>query len=159
MHETTEYTYDQFYRLQADERFADTVVRWVADPSVRESIRRRADAEETAIDSLSAKRLSSQVIHVRYRATSPLGFGRMAETVPAVLNEASARIDVASGHPDWFMLVSDEPVIRDARLPIGFLVGFGSAIGLFVGFWSVLAVWYFVGAGRDGRGVAPGKAE
>lgn len=29
-----EYHYDDFYRLQADERFADTLVRWLASPSI-----------------------------------------------------------------------------------------------------------------------------
>ncbi len=149
-YETTGYTYDQFYRLQADERFADTVVRWIGEPSVREMIRKQAGAEDEAVDTLSAKRLSSQVIHVDYRAKRPSGFGRMAEVVPAVLNESSERIDAASEHPDWFTLVADEPVVRDARLSLGFLLGFGAVVGLFAGFWAVLAAWYFAG-GIDGK--------
>ena len=35
---TEQYTYDNFYRLQADERFADTVVRWLGSPRIVEDI-------------------------------------------------------------------------------------------------------------------------
>ena len=33
-----EYSYDSFYRLQADERFADTVVRWIQSAYVVQSV-------------------------------------------------------------------------------------------------------------------------
>ena len=143
MRETTEYTYDQFYRLQADERFADTVVRWLEEPSILEEIRSRAEASDLAIEALSANRLSSQVIHVRYRARRESDFGRMAEAVPAALNEASARINEASQNPDWFILVADEPVTRDARWSFGILLGLGIFFGAFFAFWTVLLSWYF----------------
>ena len=149
MRETDEYTYDQFYRLQADERFADTVVRWAEEPSVREAIRERAGAGDGVVDSLSAKRLSSQVVHVRYSARDSSDFGRMAEAVPATFNESSARINELSRNPDWFMLVADRPVMRDARLSFGFLLGLGTMLGAFAGFWTVLAAWYF-GVGTEG---------
>ncbi|MEI6650878.1 MAG: hypothetical protein WCL23_05630, partial [Candidatus Moraniibacteriota bacterium] len=48
---TTDYTYDQFYRLQADERFADTVVRWIAAPSVRKEIATSAGVASGVTDS------------------------------------------------------------------------------------------------------------
>jgi hypothetical protein len=66
---TDAYRYDQFYRLQADERFADTVVRWMAAPSVREEMI-SLGAPEPVVVTLSAKRLSSQMIDVRYSASS-----------------------------------------------------------------------------------------
>jgi hypothetical protein len=149
MRETSDFTYDQFYRLQADERFADTVVRWLGEPSVRETIRSRAEANDSSIESLSAKRLSSQVIHVRYTGRQKSDFGRMADVIPEVLNEASNRINEASQDPDWFMLVSDEPVIRDTRWSLGVLLGFGTFFGVFFAFWTVLLSWYFRDGTRD----------
>lgn len=145
MKETSEYSYDQFYRLQADERFADTVVRWLEEPSILETIRTRSGADGDAIDTLSAKRLSSQVIRIRYRSSRYDGFGTMAEAVPATLNDESARVNARSGDPDWFILVADDPVVRDVRLSFGFLTAFGIASGAFFAFWAVLFSWYFRG--------------
>lgn len=143
--ETAEYTYDQFYRLQADERFADTVVRWLEEPSVREEIASRSETSADVVGTISAKRLSSQIISVRYRARSVDGFGGMAHAVLETLNGESARLNELSRDADWFTLVADKPVVRDVRFPLATTLSVGFVGGIFVAFWTVLSVWYFRG--------------
>jgi hypothetical protein len=139
---TDAYRYDQFYRLQADERFADTVVRWVAAPSVRAKMR-SLGASERVIGTLSAKRLSSQMIDVRYSASSPKGFGDAKGAIVAALNDETEKLNADAKDPNWFTIVADEPVVSDARVPLRIAFGGGIASGLFFAFWSVLAARYF----------------
>ncbi len=68
--ETSDYKYDDFYRLQADERFADTVVRWLGSPRIVSDIYSTAhlDADSLGLSGLNkafkSERLSSQMIRV-----------------------------------------------------------------------------------------------
>ncbi|NTW75486.1 MAG: hypothetical protein HGB34_01145 [Candidatus Moranbacteria bacterium] len=145
MQETQDYTYDQFYRLQADERFADTVVRWLSAPSVRSDIRESSGVAARISDTIDAKRLSSQMIDVTYESSTYGGFGTMAVAIPEALNREAEKLNTLSKDVDWFTVMADEPVVRDARLTLGFLLALGTAIGMFLGFWVVLADWYFRG--------------
>ncbi|MEI7750395.1 MAG: hypothetical protein WCJ25_05365 [Candidatus Moraniibacteriota bacterium] len=151
---TSDYAYDQFYRLQADERFADTVVRWLATPSVRSDIRDAASVSADVTGSIDAKRLSSQMIAVTYVSRSTDGFGDMAHAVPDVLNRETAKLNALSKDPDWFVVLADAPQVRDARLSALFLLPFGIALGAFCAFFGVLIAWYFRGSNiRRGSGV------
>ncbi len=156
-HETQDYTYDQFYRLQADERFADTVVRWLAAPSIRTDVMKVSGVSAAVTDSISAKRLSSQMIAVTYVSGVRNGFGDMSKAVPEVLNREAGKLNERSKDADWFSVVADDPVVRDARIPLRFLLLLGVALGAFFGFWIVLIDWYFRGTG-DGK-VGAGKAK
>lgn len=140
---TPDYTYDQFYRLQADERFADTVVRWLAAPSVRSDIRSSAGVSASVVDSIVAKRLSSQMIAVTYSSQDRIGFGEMSRAVSGTLNAETAKLNALSKDTDWFVVLSDEPVVSDARIPARIMIPSGAALGAFFGFWIVLLVWYF----------------
>ncbi|HWQ60529.1 MAG TPA: hypothetical protein VN420_05305 [Candidatus Fimivivens sp.] len=148
MQHTTDYTYDQFYRLQADERFADTVVRWLETPSLRQEIRSVADVSPDVTDSIKASRLSSQMISVSYVSNSEHGAGDMATAIPDVLNRETMKLNELAKDPDWFVVLADEPTMRDARFPAWILLSIGAALGFFAAFWTVLIDWYFRGARR-----------
>ena len=85
----SDYKYDQFYRLQADERFADTVVRWLAAPSVRADIASGANTSPRVVSSISAKRLSSQMIDVRYSADRVADFGKTADAITSSISSGA----------------------------------------------------------------------
>ena len=148
---TSDYTYDQFYRLQADERFADTVVRWLATPSLQTDIGSVAAVSPDIPESIVAKRLSSQMIAVTYVSHSMDGFGDMSNAIPAVLNQEAAKLNALSKDPDWFVIMADAPVASDARLRIGLLLPLGIGLGLCFGFFGVLIAWYVQGpVGNNG---------
>lgn len=139
---TDAYRYDQFYRLQADERFADTVVRWMAAPSVRAEMI-SLGTPESVVATLSAKRLSSQMIDVRYSAPSMKGFGDARGAIVSVLNQETEKLNAEAKDPNWFTVVSGNPVVSDARVPLRIAFGGAAAAGLFFAFWTVLLVRYF----------------
>lgn len=139
---TNAYRYDQFYRLQADERFADTVVRWVTAPSVRAEMI-SLGAPRRVIVSLTAKRLSSQMIDVRYFAPSIEECGNAKNAIVSALNKEAEKLNTEAGDPNWFTIIADEPVVSDARMPLRIALGGGMVAGLFLAFWAVLLARYF----------------
>lgn len=147
----TEYSYDHFYRLQADERFADTVVRWLGSASFQEGIRHSAAVTDGVSGTIEAKRLSSQMISVTYVSPTREGFGDMARAIPEAVNLEAERLNGETGDPDWFIVLADVPAVRDARLPARLLLPLGAALGIFFAFWTVLIIYYFLDGSKRGH--------
>lgn len=145
---TTDYTYDSFYRLQADERFADTVVRWLGSPRVVEDIYRTAGLEEEHIslrdlkNVFVSKRLSSQMIEVSYTGADTRALQNIAESTVTVLNAYAETLNVNNKETRWFVVIGSDPVIRDARAHLSLVVMIGLALGIFIGFWGALLRHY-----------------
>lgn len=147
--DTTDYTYDGFYRLQADERFADTVVRWFGAPRVVEDIYSATglDAQNLGTRDLEnlfgAKRLSSQVIEVTYAYADVKTLGKIAGSVVTVSNRYADSLNRENDVSSWFVIIGGDPVIRDARIPFPPAFAIGVVLGLFIGFWVTLMRHYF----------------
>lgn len=147
--QTTDYTYDGFYRLQADERFADTVVRWIGSPRGAEDILRDAGMETKAYQTddlarfFDAGRLSSQVIRVEYVTTSRESAEKIAEGTTKVLNRYTDELNQGAKDPSWFTIEGSDPVIREARIPISLALTVALALGVFFGFWFAMFAEYW----------------
>lgn len=147
--ETTDYTYDSFYRLQADERFGDTVVRWLSTPRVVEDIYETAGLDGKGLDAkalgsvFSAGRLSSQVISVKYGGANKKALEQLSTAAVTVLNRYTDTLNTAEREKSWFVVIGSEPVIRDARVDMRMVLAVGLAVGVFFGFWIVLFRHYF----------------
>lgn len=146
--ETTDYTYDGFYRLQADERFADTVVRWLASPRVVEDIYREAHLDPTLLGLkdlsgvFTAGRLSSQMITVQYGSENQKMLGQLSTALVTVLNRYTETLNTEVKDKNWFVIIGSDPVIRDGRVPLRVALAVGLALGIFVSFWTVLGRHY-----------------
>lgn len=141
--ETSDYRYDQFYRLQADERFADTVVRWIAAPALKEAIDAEAGVQSGVIRDLKAVRLSSQMIEVTYEASSPAAFGKYAAAIARVINHESAKLNEQAKATDWFIVTEGVPAIGSAKLGFAPMAAGGLFTGVFLAFWTVLVRRYW----------------
>ncbi len=130
------YEYDHFYRLQADERFADTVVQWIVSPSLRA----RVFTDETP---LRARRLSSQVVEVTYRTRTATDAAAVAQRVTTLVNAEARKLNERQDVPNWFAVVADAPVTVPGAY--GAMVVFAASLfaGMFIGFWTVLLRQYF----------------
>lgn len=142
--ETTDYTYDSFYRLQADERFADTVVRWLGTPRVVEDIYREAHIDTAERATFRAGRLSSQVISVKYDGEYRKTLEQLSTALVTVLNHYTNTLNTEGQEKSWFVVLGSEPVLEDARVNLRTALLIGLALGLFVGFWAVLFRHYFL---------------
>mgnify|MGYP003512059204 FL=1 len=149
--ETTDYTYDSFYRLQADERFADTVVRWLTTPRVVEDIYYESRLNPTGLDAkalgavFSAGRLSSQMITVKYGGADPKVLEELARSAVTVLNRYTDTLNTEAREKSWFVVIGSDPVIRERHISPELALGVGLVLGLFVGFWLVLIRHYWSG--------------
>jgi hypothetical protein len=147
--QTSDYAYDGFYRLQADERFADTVVRWIGTPRGAEDILRDAGLETKSYTTnnlarfFDAGRLSSQVIRVEYVTTSASSAEQIATGVTKVLNRYTEELNQGGKDPSWFTIEGSEPVIRDARVPFWKAFVVSAVVGVFLGFWFAMFAWYW----------------
>lgn len=146
---TEQYTYDSFYRLQADERFADTVVRWLGSPRIAADIYAASGLPSDHMGArdlgrvFGAKRLSSQVIEVTYAGTSEKTVSSLSVSVTTVLNRYAESLNRENREVSWFIVIGSDPVIRDARSPLALAVAVGLALGAFIGFWGALLRHYF----------------
>jgi uncharacterized protein involved in exopolysaccharide biosynthesis len=147
--QTSDYTYDGFYRLQADERFADTVVRWIGSPRGAEDILHDAGVDTRTMNTTDLERffmvgrLSSQVIRVEYRAESEASAEKISHAMRGVLNRYSETLNQNVKDPSWFTLESGDPVIRDGRIPLWKVLIVSGAVGLFLGLWFSMFAWYW----------------
>ncbi|MEI8096599.1 MAG: hypothetical protein WCG73_00620, partial [Candidatus Moraniibacteriota bacterium] len=146
---TQDYTYDSFYRLQADERFSDTVVRWLGSPRVVEDI---YTAVGLPVDTMStktlstvfgAKRLSSQMIEVTYSDSSEKVLQKISEATIAELNTYTNSLNKENSEKNWFVVIGSDPVIRDVRVTFPFALAVSLVFGVFIGFWVALMKHYF----------------
>jgi len=146
---TENYTYDSFYRLQADERFADTVVRWLRSPRIVENIYGTVgiDTQHMSARTLKsvfgAKRLSSQMIEVTYRHPSEKMLEKISQATINELNTHASELNKENSEKNWFVVVGSDPVIRDVRVSLSFALALSLTLGVFIGFWVALVKHYF----------------
>jgi len=140
--QTEDYRYGDFYRLQADERFADTVVRWLESPRIVADIysgtgREVAMPAEYALGKVfSARRLSSQYVEVRFSAASPKIAESLSASLSRVLNERTKSLN-AGETQGWFRLEVEDPVIYPAHTPWGRILAGAVCVGVLLGIWAV----------------------
>lgn len=144
----SDYAYDDFYRLQADERFADTVVRWLSLPGIVNAI-----FEESSVDAsravrrplgnvFKAQRLSSQVIHVTYVTRDEDAARKTASALTSVINRETEKLNAAQQEKGWFVILADAPVVSDGAHGAASVLSLLILLGIFFGAWGVLLRHY-----------------
>jgi len=146
--QTGDYKYDDFYRLQADERFADTVVRWLGSPRVVVDIYNESKITTEGLSSrklsriFKARRLSSQVIEVSYITKDVKTAQGIAEAVVKIINQETEKLNELQKEEAWFTIAAEEPVIRENKWPWEVALLASLLLGIFFGFWAVLIRHY-----------------
>ncbi len=146
--QTTDYRYDDFYRLQADEKFSETVVQWLKNPRTVADVYTRAgiDSNKMSLRQLAksfvSEKLSAQIVSVSFSAKDENSAKKIAEAISEVIATNTESLNKNQNEDTWFLVVAQNPVIvRDEVSPlIIFLVSL--AIGIFVGFWLVMLRYY-----------------
>lgn len=140
-----EYRYGDFYRLQADERFADTVVRWLLSPGIVSDVLRQAGIyrKDASVKSFSQffspKRLSSQFIEVRFFSPDNNDGSKIAGALRDVLNREAQNLNVGSDKnvDGWFVVLVDEPTTYLYDPGFSRILLFSSTLGIFSGLCAV----------------------
>ncbi len=138
---TSDYSFDEFYRLQADEKFADTIVRWLESPRIQEDICHQV--KQDCSRKIKAKRLSSQYVEIIYFINKPETGKKEAKAIAQVLQNETKKLNLKQKNKNWFFLVVDDPVIKLNHWNIRKILGISVLLGLLIGFWSVLIKYYW----------------
>jgi uncharacterized protein involved in exopolysaccharide biosynthesis len=138
--ETAEYKYDDFYRLQADERFADPVVRWLGSLTVIEYIKNKSGISK--LQKIKAQRLSSQYIRVTYGVKKVADAKKISQAIIDVLSEETDGLNKIQQQENWFTLIGSDPIVMKDEFPISKVILFSILSGIFFGFWLVLIKYY-----------------
>jgi uncharacterized protein involved in exopolysaccharide biosynthesis len=141
--------YNDFYRLQADERFADTVVRWLGSPWVVKSVLTSAEMETTNLKDkqlrgfFSAKRMSSQVVDVTFITKNNSQAEKLSSSIKKIINQETEKLNEKQNQKGWFVVLGDEPVVTSNQKGWLFLVVLSGMIGLFISFGVVMFRHYW----------------
>jgi uncharacterized protein involved in exopolysaccharide biosynthesis len=141
-----EYSYDDFYRLQADERFADTVVRWIQAPHIIVNVFDEIDTNSMLFNKkkFDAKRLSSQVVNVEFVTFSKKDAKNVSKKLVILLNEESQKLNQKQDQENWFVILGSEPITENANKSLIFIFGVSLFLGFFVAFWAVMIRHYMI---------------
>lgn len=144
---TENYKYDNFYRLQADEKFAETLVEWLKSPRIEEEIFEEAgiDTADYSLKSLTksikAEKMSSQVVSVKFSSPNKKNASDIAEAVSKIVSKKTQSLNKDQKDETWFEVISENPVTKIDR--INLLVILFSFFGaLFSGFLAIMIRHY-----------------
>lgn len=138
---TNGYRYDEFYRLQADERFADTVVRWLESDRVKIDISN--DVRVSSFEKIKARRLSSQMISVNFLIREKRYSEKIVNSMAKILDKKTMELNKYQQDPNWFKILISQPTVSDHRLSFGKLILILLLSGIFIGTWVVFIKHYF----------------
>lgn len=146
--QTGDYKYDGFYRLQADERFADTVVRWLGSPKIAAGILENAgiNTSDWTLKRLTryfqVQRLSSQIINVTYVTADSELAKKTAKAIIESINRNSEELNKLQQEESWFLVIGENPIIRENKINWIFSGLIFLCAGIFIGTWVVFLKHY-----------------
>ncbi|MFA6048227.1 MAG: hypothetical protein WCV59_04640 [Parcubacteria group bacterium] len=145
---TDQFKYDDFYRLQADEKFAETLVEWLRDPRIVSDIYTKAgiDTQNFSLKQLqkglAPEKLSSQVVTVNFSAHDLKTAQKISQSIASIISQTTQSLNKNQKEETWFEVVPQKPVIVQYQ-PNFLFVLLGSILaGAFLAFWVVLVKHY-----------------
>ncbi|MFA9262862.1 MAG: Wzz/FepE/Etk N-terminal domain-containing protein [Undibacterium sp.] len=151
--DTVDYRYDQLYRLQADERMADTIARYLESGIGTELVAKGAGLDDTHADffikgKIQALRTSSQLIQVKYRTRTPVEAERISVSLLQTGERYTASLNEQARERNWFTLLASDTFVKDGRFTLLRTLLIAFALGALITFWTVIIRWYWYGDRR-----------
>jgi len=147
--DTQAFRYDEFYRLQADEKFADTVVEWLKAPRIAADIYTDSgiDAKNFSLNKLaksfSAERRSPQIVAVNFSASSSILANKLSASIVKIISQNIENLNKDQKENNWFKIISEDPVIIKFTPDYKIIILASLLAGVFLGFWVVMIKRYF----------------
>ena len=148
LQKSDQYKFDDFYRLQADEKFAETLVQWIKSPRVALDIWTAAgnSSENLSLKQLTklfkAEKLSSQIVSVKFSTANPETAKKISDSIIKIVSRETVALNQDQQEENWFEIVALSPVILISRVNPFLLFLATLAMGIFLGFWIVLVRHY-----------------
>ena len=148
LQKSDQYKFDDFYRLQADEKFAETLVQWIKSPRVALDIWTAAgnSSENLSLKQLTklfkAEKLSSQIVSVKFSTANSETAKKISDSIIKIVSRETVALNQDQQEENWFEIVALSPVILISRVNPFLLFLATLAMGIFLGFWIVLVRHY-----------------
>ncbi len=142
--ETSDYKFDDFYRLQADEKFAETVVQWLKSPRTVADIYADAGLQPKKLSmrqlagSLHPEKLSSQIVSVAFLAPNEESAQKISRAIVNVIIKNTSELNKNQQENTWFEVMSHRPVIAMRDFDPLLILFFSFSGGVFLGFWAAM---------------------
>lgn len=136
---TAEYKYDQFYRLQADEKFSETIVSWLKSPGVAKNIFEKAgvNTDQKTIHQLSksfrAEKASSEVIYISFGIPNEEEAKKIASAVSSIVSDKTKNLNTESRDLNWFKVDMSDLIILKNTQDLRVNLALAAFAGLFIG--------------------------
>lgn len=146
--DTPDYKYDNFYRLQADEKFTETLVQWLKSPRVELDIFNEAgiDTKSMGLKDLTRairpEKMSSQVVLVSYSTPSLETARKISQSIVKITANHTDQLNKDQQDETWFKVLAGDPVIVRNEADAATVFGASLAMGLFLAFWAVMIRHY-----------------
>lgn len=146
---TQDYQYDYYYRLSADEKYAETVSQWLSDPSVVNEIFSEAGVVDPnqslrgLSKAFSAEKLSSNYIQIRFKVKSREDGAKVTEALKKVLIGKNEQMDSQTESPNWFSLIFGSPVMVESKTNYSVIVLLSAMCGLILAIFAALVREYW----------------
>jgi len=145
---TPDYKYDDFYRLQADEKFVETIVEWLKSPRTVADIYSEAnlDFKNMSLKKLSraikAEKLSSQVVAISFGSKDQETAKNISQAINKVLAKNISGLNENQKENTWFEVVAHDPITIQDSLNFILVILISLSLGIFCAFWIVLIMHY-----------------
>jgi len=145
---TLDYKFDDFYRLQADEKFAETIVQWLQSPRTVAEIYSKAGLNTAQFTlrqltkSFKPEKLSSQIVVVNFSAANPEATKNISNSITEIISKNTDNLNANQKENTWFAIVAQEAVIVKNNFDPIIVLVVSFAVGIFLAFWSVLIFHY-----------------
>jgi capsular polysaccharide biosynthesis protein len=141
-----DYQYDQFYRLQADEKFGQNIVSWLEDSSFNNL--NRKDFEKSQIGSwgdvfgIKASQPSANYLKISFKSKDPRSAHLFGKVLKENLKERTGQLNFSQSD-NWFKLIFSETYVTQNNPNIYIFLIVSFLLGFFLGFLAVLFKDYF----------------
>ncbi len=142
---TADYRYDQYYRIEADEKFSDTVEQLFRIPGVAQEIFSRAQVNKNYTlgqlrKSFKATKLSPELVEVHYTCDSKETADKISEAIASVVSERVKSLNKNSSDDTWFSIIPSNYIVskNDQNIYLNLGVAFigGLLVGILLAFFK-----------------------
>ena len=146
--ETDQYRYDDFYRIQADEKFAETVVEWLKSPRISSDIYTDAGVDTASWNlrqlskNMSPEKLSAQIVSVNFSSSDEKTAEKISRSIIKIISGNTQSLNKDQKNSTWFEIVPQDPIIKRYYPDNAMILAASLLLGMFAGFWVVMIRHY-----------------
>ena len=146
--------YDQYYRLEADDRFSNVLEKWLDDPNIinliyadsKSALRKQSLGDFSR--NFRAEKLAPGYLQISFAVNSDLQAKKISQAVQKHINQKISSLK-GDGSDIWFEAVFSGPTISSRRFPLAMFLFGGFFGGLLLALFSVLTAHYWNEADKE----------